>query len=423
MAKAINGHGLGHFFPAQFFFQAHQHLFQGNAVQGVISLCAHTVHNKKESVLYINILADWVQPVSLNLALGIAGCSLKQYITLSDIVNQTLIPNAFVRWHCQALLQRRYDIQPLLNTLGMQLSDFDSDGYLLRAEQYAALIKQGIKLFDDESFGAMDPPLRNGTFEFMARACLHAANLEEAIQRMQHFFYLLDRPLAWQASQVQSQNILELQTPDSQTHSYFVAYWLAVVWRFLCWLIDTPIKLSRVEFAFSTPDFAHEIRPVFADLTHYGQSKNALYFAKSFLTLPVKQTPRSLQTYLINVPECLLSHYKQDLSVARRIREYLESLPDLSQAQLGTTAARFNCSEQTLIRALRQEQQKFSDIRDKIRKQRAGYLLLTTDLSVSHIAHRLGFSETSAFHRCFRKWHGQTPQQFRQASGQSTTTM
>lgn len=322
-----------------------------------------------------------------------------------------------MRWHCQALTQGQYDIRPLFDALGVSEAAFAADGYLLKAEQYASLIKHSMVLFNDESFGALHPPLRRGTFEFMARACLQAVNLEQALSRLQRFFALLDRPLAWRVERQSGQVMLGLDTPDSQSGSYFVAFWLAAVWRFLSWLIDSPIKLQRVDFAFAKPAFSAEITPIFADTARYGQADNGLYFDPDYLKLAVKQTVKSLDTYLINVPECLLSHYKQDLSLARRIREYLESLPDLSQAHLAQTARHFNCSEQTLIRALRQENQKFTDIRDRIRKQRAGYLLLTTELSIGQIAHHLGFTETSAFHRCFRRWHGQTPQQFRQVQG------
>jgi len=48
-----------------------------------------------------------------------------------------------------------------------------------------------------------------------------------------------------------------------------------------------------------------------------------------------------------------------------------------------------------------------------LRRDLAISLLGETSLSVAEIGSQLGFSESSAFHRAFRKWTGARPSQYR----------
>ena len=77
-------------------------------------------------------------------------------------------------------------------------------------------------------------------------------------------------------------------------------------------------------------------------------------------------------------------------------------------------AEHFFCSEQSLIRGLKQEGTRFKDIREKVRKQKASYYLVKTELTNQQISAQLGFSEVSVFYRNFKKWFGVTPSQYRE---------
>jgi len=53
-------------------------------------------------------------------------------------------------------------------------------------------------------------------------------------------------------------------------------------------------------------------------------------------------------------------------------------------------------------------------LRDDARQQAAEAYLSNATLSITEVAYLLGYSEPTAFHRAFRRWHrGVTPQAFR----------
>jgi AraC-like DNA-binding protein len=67
-----------------------------------------------------------------------------------------------------------------------------------------------------------------------------------------------------------------------------------------------------------------------------------------------------------------------------------------------------------LRRRLKQENTSFQEIKDLLRRDLAIYFLGRPELPVNEIAHRVGFTEASTFHRAFKKWTGVTPGAYRE---------
>ncbi len=79
-------------------------------------------------------------------------------------------------------------------------------------------------------------------------------------------------------------------------------------------------------------------------------------------------------------------------------------------------AEKLNCSERSLRRHLGNEGVQYSELIDKIRFDRAVYLLHHSTDSVKKIGYQLSYSEPGAFIRAFSRWAGMTPNQFRRVS-------
>ena len=78
--------------------------------------------------------------------------------------------------------------------------------------------------------------------------------------------------------------------------------------------------------------------------------------------------------------------------------------------QLGMTA-------RTLQRKLKEEGTSYQDLIDEVRCEVARRHLRRPAMAISEIAFALGFSETSAFHRAFKRWTGMTPKEYRHKIG------
>ena len=71
----------------------------------------------------------------------------------------------------------------------------------------------------------------------------------------------------------------------------------------------------------------------------------------------------------------------------------------------------------TLRRRLEAEGTSYQDVKDQLRRDLAIDRLCNSTMSVADIAALVGFRETSAFHRAFKKWNGVQPGEYRLQQG------
>ena len=104
------------------------------------------------------------------------------------------------------------------------------------------------------------------------------------------------------------------------------------------------------------------------------------------------------------------------LSTADRVRRVLLSQTPGSVTESGVARAMF-ISKRTLARRLEGEGSSYRLIRDQVLAQLAATHLRESGLSVEAVAALLGYNDTAAFRKAFRRWYGQAPGEFRRLSG------
>ena len=110
------------------------------------------------------------------------------------------------------------------------------------------------------------------------------------------------------------------------------------------------------------------------------------------------------------LPDALLP---TSASLGARVRRML--VEDLGQTTLtaDSVAKTLAMSRRTLTRRLGEEGTSFRAIMDDVRAELSRALLQDRSLSIADVAFFLQYSEPAAFHRSFRRWTGQTPQNYR----------
>lgn len=101
-------------------------------------------------------------------------------------------------------------------------------------------------------------------------------------------------------------------------------------------------------------------------------------------------------------------------TVSEQVSVLLESLVRTKMAELATVAALIGKHPRTLQRRLSAEGRSFEDLRDAALKAYAEQLLAQDNISLSQVAHMLGYSEQSVLTRACQRWYGTTPLHTRQ---------
>jgi AraC-like DNA-binding protein len=104
----------------------------------------------------------------------------------------------------------------------------------------------------------------------------------------------------------------------------------------------------------------------------------------------------------------------REKSVSERVRTVLLSQPQDAVNETRVAKAMF-VSKRTLARRLEQEGTSYRKIRDQVLCELACGFLSQTDQSVESIAASLGYHDSAAFRKAFRRWMGVAPGEYRAA--------
>ena len=97
------------------------------------------------------------------------------------------------------------------------------------------------------------------------------------------------------------------------------------------------------------------------------------------------------------------------------VRRLVASMLGSTTITIEDVAARMTTSVRTVQRQLQVHGQTFKQLVDDVRSTMARRHLADPEVTLTEAAFMLGYSELSAFSRAFRRWTGQSAQEYRRA--------
>ncbi len=170
---------------------------------------------------------------------------------------------------------------------------------------------------------------------------------------------------------------------------------------------------EHMAFQHERSDDDRELARVFACPLAFGAAVTEMRFAPSVLQLPHTHSDSRLLAVLTRYADSLLtslpSHGDLVASVSSTIaRQMAKELPSLP-----STAAAVHLPERTLQRRLAEKGVSHSTLLDEVRRDLALKYIGDAGLSIGEIAYLLHFSDSTAFHRAFKRWTEEAPVQYR----------
>jgi AraC-like DNA-binding protein len=141
------------------------------------------------------------------------------------------------------------------------------------------------------------------------------------------------------------------------------------------------------------------------------QAYGALEFPRALLSSTLKSAVSHLGNSSVSIPDAVPPD-----ALSGRLQACLEPYLLEGYAGVDLAAEIVGCGKRTLQRTLRAEGTSYSALVDKVRCHAALSQLRDSGSSLIEVAHRLGYSEHSAFTRAFRRWTGVSPREYREGT-------
>jgi len=173
----------------------------------------------------------------------------------------------------------------------------------------------------------------------------------------------------------------------------------------------------QVAFEHARPQDWHEHRDVFQTDVQFAQGCNSLLIPKRDVI--GKVMPGSDPILLMLIKDAIRQlgdNVGSEADLLERARQTILASLHLGEPVLDEIAHRLGLSEWALQRKLRDQGLSFTQLVDQIRQDTAMAHLKQQHLSVTQLASLLGYSETSAFSRAFKRWFGLSPKHWRSAA-------
>lgn len=181
-------------------------------------------------------------------------------------------------------------------------------------------------------------------------------------------------------------------------------------------ILPLKFSLTQVQTRRSQPAYHKRAEALFGRPISYAQAENRVGLHKAMLGWKLPQADLPMRRMFEVECERLLRQHQTLAGIAGRVRERLRRDPE-HMPTMETVAAEFKETARTLRRRLESVGTRFENLVEETRRNLAEELLRGTNLAISEVAERLGYSEPSTFIRAFKRWKSVSPQRYRKSSG------
>ncbi|MDH5286885.1 MAG: AraC family transcriptional regulator [Betaproteobacteria bacterium] len=326
-------------------------------------------------------------------------------------------------WLLRAFAMGGVDVQELFRRLPKQMDLATRAPETLTPDVVNAILLECASLSADDNFGLrmveLAGPSDLGIYGYLL---MNAPTVGEALEiacRYYPTFYLgatlrlsVGRGVARLTYRTKARSALSARHDNEWSLGFFVQ----VIRRGTSadW---TPASAS---FTHSAPEDMSEQIQLFGANLHFGQATNCIEFPADVLRCRVSEADPSLLRVLLQQADGLLHRVQKEETLADQVRLLILEHLDKGPGDAAGVARKLRMSVSTLKRRLKQEGTSYRELRDGVVRNLSQSALRETQVPISEIAMRVGYSELSAFDRAFNRLAGMTPRQYRATQARKT---
>ena len=316
----------------------------------------------------------------------------------------------------RAAAARGVAARDLYHAVNLNPSGLDDPDRRIPFAQLVALYEQAAKLTNDDAFGlhvgeTVDPK----AFDVVGYAVLNSSTLGEALDRAVRYNLIWSNGSYFTIEKGSSlTRIIYIYVDDAITERrHDVEMTFATLASLSRNVTNTDLSPTRITFQHDRPASVVEHARIFRCPVEFSAPANEYFLDSKALALPIVKADPGLCAVLDRHAEALIAKYPRTDTLVEQVRTMIKDELSGGNASLERIAETLGMSGRTLQRKLREHGTSHQELLDQMRRDLAIRYLEEPEMAICEVAYLLGFSESSALHRAFKRWTGRTPNEFR----------
>lgn len=310
----------------------------------------------------------------------------------------------------------------------ISLSGIDVQALLLEdsrvpSTNYNAVIELIVETTGDEQFGLhLGEYMNLSASGIIGQITKTSRTVLEAMQYCCEFASLGCRALPLELEELEDRYVLSL-TPDKSWSRESKQAVQTTIDGLVCFTIREFHTLSlnkhyplAVYLSRAKPADVAEYERVMKCPVKFRQRSNEIHFSKAHVQQLVVTSDHDLLRVLVEHAERKVQQIDGQQNLYNDLRKVIVNMSEPQFPGIDEVARNMNTSVRTLQRRLGETGHTYKELVEELRQDMAYSYLQKPELTVSEVAYLLNYADASAFIRSFKRWTGQTPQQYRTAN-------
>jgi len=326
-------------------------------------------------------------------------------------------PSSWAKAIVDTLTAQGIEVNPILSTLNIDIDLLNDRDGMIDQDSVTELWDAAVSATGNDNIGFdVGKEINTVLSPIVAYSLMSCSNLKSSCDRLLRYQDILAEGLKFEIRETVSEFelVFDILPGNLAPSPQAIKSAIAGFFSFARWVTRSkiqPIKASLIE---PKPKDLERYQSLFICPIDFKAKENCLYFSKQDLLEPLPTADTSLS----EIHEQHLQSYRKRLhapTITEQVNTILRDQLPSGEPSQAVIASNLNISSSTLKRRLKEQGTSYNTLLDTTRHQLALNYLAQKNLSLTDITYLLGFSQSSAFTRAFKRWENISPKHFKGA--------
>ena len=286
----------------------------------------------------------------------------------------------------------------------------------LTANQLNRITIEAVRLTYNENIGLLpEEVFFKGFSNILGHLLMNCHTLGEAIEKYCNYESIIDDSVISSLQLKGATAIFNVATIDNGLvdNRQYSDMNISGTFAYIKSLTNQMIAWKEVHFTYPQPQDMTIYQKVFNCPVIFNSPKNALIFETQQLDLPLHEPNQDLLLFFEQKAQAILDSFRSNAPITKMVKNIIFQVMNEHIPVIDEVAEILDMGVRNLQIYLKTEGTSYIQLLNEIRMNQALNYLKDHNISIANIANKLGFSDSSAFHKAFKKWTDHTPGEMR----------